>query len=160
MIIFLISLIKEFISTCNTKLYCNNKDFLAAFGCFLASFIGQIKDAFVLGIPITPILIIKALTSSFAVLLASLIVIPVFKRFNFKKDKPYEYIIRFKNIQTCEFINLQLKEKGIKTYFKEHSQKLIVDSKNRSESKIVEKIIDDNYKTLKVHELKDYRKIN
>lgn len=160
MITFLISLTKEFISTINTKLYVANKDFWAAFGCGIASFIGEIKGAYILGIPITYALILKALISSSAVLLASLLAIPIFKRFSVNTDKPYEYIIRFKNVQTCEFVNLQLKEKGIKTYFKEHSKKLIVDSRNKHESKIIEKIIDNNYKTLKVHELKDYRKIN
>lgn len=160
MLIFIISFIKELLSTINTKLYVSNKDILAGIGCGIASCIGELKGAFILGVPITTTLIFKALFSSLAVLLASLFAIPLAKKFVSNTDKPYEYIVRFKDIRTCEFVNLQLKEQGIKTYFKDHSQKLIIDSRNRNESRIIEKVIDGIYKTLKVHELKDYRKIS
>lgn len=156
-ILIIISFLKEFVSTINTKLYMLNKNFIVSITCGIACMLGEFKAMYVLNIPITTEMTLRALLSALIVTVASLLAIPIMKMLDSKQDKHYEFIIRFKDLPTCEFVNMQLKEKGIHTYLKEDSKKIIADSNAKESFKTIWEIIDTKYKSLKINECKIYQ---
>lgn len=77
----------------------------------------------------------------------------------FEKDKTYEYMIWFDDVKSCIDIIKQFDKAGIKVHYKEHKKRIIINSKNRNQSKTIEEIIYGKYKSLKIIELKEYVKV-
>lgn len=153
-IAFMFSFMRELVGTVNQNLYLNKHDVIASFTSALKCLIAIVGDAFVLGIPISRTLLIKALCGSMAVLSASLLAIPVSKKLNIVKDEIYEFTIYFYKSSICTEVKSVLDSMNISCYYNQNkTKKLVVTTHNKQESKILLETINNKCKFYKAKPL-------
>lgn len=156
---FILSFIKEFLSATKTKFYIHHKDVLGAFTLFFIIITGEIITPTVLGIPITKVIVLRMLGVATAGLFASLVSSKLVNKFLAKhQHRPYQFTIKFKDVETCEFVKMLLEEENIKTYINKSNKVLKAISMNRDDSKIIKETIEDKFKNYSVHEFVEYAK--
>lgn len=160
MITIILSFAKELLNTSKNKFHIAHKDTLAAITLFFIILLGEIMTPIVLGITITYAMLLRILGVALAGMIASLLSSKVVNKLleKHREDRPYQFNIKFKDITTCEFVELQLKDQGIKTYINKNNKTLKAFSLNKGESRIIKDTIEDRFKNYTVNEFKEYIK--
>jgi hypothetical protein len=84
----------------------------------------------------------------------------MFRSFQKRREeaKTYQFTIKFKLLETCEFVEIQLKEQGIKTIVNKNNKTIKAISLNKEHSNIIKATIEDKYKNYSVNEFVEYMK--